>query len=227
MPFAGASPAAAATTSLPVGNLPGWKQIMAEDFTTSVALGSFPTSSYARRFFAYTGGTDTFGHGRYDAKRVNSVSGGALDWYLHKENGQPYVSALVPVVPTTGDLNGRTVFGGSPTTGRASDSRLATVEAQSARAGLQAIGRAAEYRSSRPAENGRVDLFRADGCGTRSIGYSNAQPQDGKITVAYRSAQSGRFSGRICYAVIQTIDSKGAFCRMNRHYSFSRSTYSR
>ena len=80
MPFAGASPAAAATTSLPVGNLPGWKQIMAEDFTTSVALGSFPTSSYARRFFAYTGGTDTFGHGRYDAKRVNSVSGGALDW---------------------------------------------------------------------------------------------------------------------------------------------------
>jgi len=102
MPLAGASPAAAATTSLPVGNLPGWKQIMAEDFTTSVALGSFPTSSYARRFFAYTGGTDTFGHGRYDAKRVNSVSGGALDWYLHKENGQPYVSALVPVVPTTG-----------------------------------------------------------------------------------------------------------------------------
>jgi len=89
------------------------------------------------------------------------------------------------------------VFGGSPTTGRASDSRLATVEAQSARAGLQAIGRAAEYRSSRPAENGRVDLFRADGCGTRSIGYSNTQPQDGKITVAYRSAQSGRFSRRI------------------------------
>src|SRR6476469_1014362 len=102
VPFAGASAAAAATTTLPIGNLPGWKQIMAEDFTTSVALGSFPTSSYARRFFAYTGGTDTFGHGRYDAKRVNSVSGGALDWYLHKENGQPYVSALAPVVPTTG-----------------------------------------------------------------------------------------------------------------------------
>jgi hypothetical protein len=66
-----------------------------------VALGSYQSSTYARRFFAYSGG-DTFGHGVYDAKRVNSVSGGLLDWYLHKENGQPYVSALVPVVPATG-----------------------------------------------------------------------------------------------------------------------------
>ena len=101
LPFCVVTPVAAAGTSIPIGNLPGWKQIMAEDFNTAVALGSFHTSSYARRFFAYTGG-DTFGHGVYDAKRVNSVAGGALDWYLHKENGQPYVSALVPVVPTTG-----------------------------------------------------------------------------------------------------------------------------
>ena len=75
--------------------------ILAEDFNTAVALGSYQSSTYARRFFAYTGG-DTFGHGVYDARRVNSVAGGLMDWYLHKENGQPYVSALVPVVPATG-----------------------------------------------------------------------------------------------------------------------------
>ena len=85
---------------MPVGNLTGWNQVLAEDFTTSVALGSFTSSTYRSKLFPYTG-TDTFGHGRYDATKVNSVSGGALNFYLHKESSQPYVSSLVLMNPTT------------------------------------------------------------------------------------------------------------------------------
>ncbi len=96
------------TGSMPVGNLPGWKQVFTQDFKTDVPLGSFRQSSYMKDLFPYTGG-DTYGHGEYDATKVNSVSGGILDWFLHKEDGQSYVSAIVPEIPSShwGQLYGR------------------------------------------------------------------------------------------------------------------------
>ncbi|MEO7126865.1 MAG: glycoside hydrolase family 16 protein [Nakamurella sp.] len=81
---------------MPVGNLPGWKQIFSEDFTTPLPLGSFP-GPYASKWQSYDGFPDTFGVARYD-QRIISVHDGALDVYLHTKNGQPLSAAPVPLV---------------------------------------------------------------------------------------------------------------------------------
>jgi hypothetical protein len=92
----------AVPAAMPVGDLPGWKQVVAEDFTSPVALGSWATGSYAKRWFAYSGYADTTGRGWYDPAKVLSVKDGALDWYVHTEGGKPRVGAVVPVIPATG-----------------------------------------------------------------------------------------------------------------------------
>jgi len=88
--------------AMPVGDLPGWKQVTAEDFTTPVALGGWAASSYARPVFAYSGFADTTGRGWYDPAKVLSVKDGALDWYVHTEGGKHLVGAVVPAIPATG-----------------------------------------------------------------------------------------------------------------------------
>ncbi len=99
----GASSGSPSGEAMPTGDLPGWKQIFADDFTTNVALGSFPGSAYSNRWFPYNAGSnDTSGYGTYNAAKTASVSGGILDNYLHTENGTHYVNAMVPLVPATG-----------------------------------------------------------------------------------------------------------------------------
>jgi hypothetical protein len=86
------------TGAAPVGDLPGWKQTFLDDFTTPAPLGTFPTSpAYANRWAAYGDGPDTSGVGRYAASRVLSVSNGALDMYMHTENGTPLGAAVLPL----------------------------------------------------------------------------------------------------------------------------------
>jgi hypothetical protein len=94
---------------MPVVNLAGWRQIVAQDFTAATPLGSFPGGAYSSGFFPYAGYRDTSGKGTYDPAKVMSVKGGALDWYLHSQSGQSYVSAIVPRVPATrwGQIYGR------------------------------------------------------------------------------------------------------------------------
>lgn len=94
--------------ALPVGDLPGWHQILAEDFDTSFAQGSFTDSVYADRFSTYDGLTDTSGHGTYDSD-VLSAKDGVLDWYLHSTSQGPRVAALIPEVEEGdwGQLYGR------------------------------------------------------------------------------------------------------------------------
>jgi hypothetical protein len=87
---------------MPIGNLTGWRQVLAENFTGSVARGTFPQSSYGKRFFAYSGYRDTSQHGMYNPTKVMSVGNGVLDWYLHTEGGQSYVDSIIPRVPATG-----------------------------------------------------------------------------------------------------------------------------
>jgi beta-glucanase (GH16 family) len=88
---------------MPVGDLPGWKQVFADDFATDVPLGSFPGASYNNRWFPYNPGCcDTSGYGTYDASKVVSVSGGVMDAYLHTEGGTHYVNAMVAKAPATG-----------------------------------------------------------------------------------------------------------------------------
>ncbi len=90
------------SSTMPVGNLPGWKQVFKDDFTSSVARGSLLSSAYGNSWYAYSGYNDTSGHGRYNPNAVMSTTGGALDWYLHTANGQHNVSAMIPRVPATG-----------------------------------------------------------------------------------------------------------------------------
>ena len=83
-------------TEVPVGDLPGWKQIWTEDFTRTAPLGSFLTT-YADTMGAYPAGwKDTSKNGTYDPARTLSAANGMMDIWVHTENAVPYVSAPQP-----------------------------------------------------------------------------------------------------------------------------------
>lgn len=96
----------AASEAMPVGDLPGWKQVFAEDFTDGDApRGGFPGPYGTRWSEGYRDGTpDTHGKtapkgqapsGYYPSK-VLSVHDGVLDMYLHTENGVSMGAAPSP-----------------------------------------------------------------------------------------------------------------------------------
>jgi len=94
--------AAEGRTSMPVGDLPGWKQVLAEDFSTPAALGEVGTV-YGQSLRGYSDAKDTSGHGTYSPDSVLSVSDGVLDFYLHTQDGEPRVAA-----PVIDDYKGQT-----------------------------------------------------------------------------------------------------------------------
>lgn len=100
-PVAAVTTAAAPTpsgVSAPIGDLPGWKQVFVDDFTTAAPLGTFLTSpAYKDKWTSYNGYGDTSGVGLYAPDRVLSVSDGALDMYLHTENGRALGAAPIPL----------------------------------------------------------------------------------------------------------------------------------
>lgn len=99
---------AAGSAAAPVGDLPGWRQVFLEDFTTDAPLGSF-ADVYGARWSGYEGGSDTSRAGRYSEARTVSVAGGVLDVHLRTEGGTPLVAAPVPLVGGRwgGQLHGR------------------------------------------------------------------------------------------------------------------------
>ena len=87
--------------TMPVGNLPGWRQAFADDFRTAVPLGRFP-AAVSQRWWAYpTSYHDTSNHGTYDPGRTTRVSGGLLRIHLFTAGGRARVSAPVPRIPGT------------------------------------------------------------------------------------------------------------------------------
>jgi hypothetical protein len=84
------------TTAMPVGNLPGFTQTFTEDFKTNLALGTFP-GTYANKWQSYNGFADSRGKGDYNQKII-SVQNGAMDLWLHNENGRPQSAAPVPLI---------------------------------------------------------------------------------------------------------------------------------
>ena len=103
---------------MPVGDLPGWTQVFADDFTQDAALGSFG-DVYGSKWKSYSG-PDTGGkihpakRSSYNTDKVVSVRGGVVDKFLHTEfdahgyNGAGnYMmsAALLPRIP--GQLHGR------------------------------------------------------------------------------------------------------------------------
>ena len=83
------------------GDVAGWHQVFAEDFSTDVPLGGFPGPAYQSKWVGYPdGGRDTSGNGTYFPSRVLSVRHGALNIFLHTENGLHLVAAPIPRLPT-------------------------------------------------------------------------------------------------------------------------------
>ncbi|HEX8226949.1 MAG TPA: glycoside hydrolase family 16 protein [Candidatus Saccharimonadales bacterium] len=94
---------------MPIGDLPGWKQIFTDDFTANVPVGSFP-GAVSAKWGAYPDGwKDTSRNGTYYPSKVISQQNGLLNMYLHTENGVHMVSAPVPKLPgiPNGQLYGR------------------------------------------------------------------------------------------------------------------------
>jgi Glycosyl hydrolases family 16 len=94
---------------MPIGDLPGWRQVFAEDFTEAdVATGTFPGPVYGSRWSEnYVDGTpDTAAQQQnkgqrtsgYYPSKVLSVHDGFLDMYLHSENGVAMGAAPSPIV---------------------------------------------------------------------------------------------------------------------------------
>ncbi len=93
------SPAGPSGLAAPVGDLPGWRQVFVDDFSTDVPLGKFP-DAVSSKWGAYSEGwKDTSKNGTYSPGRVVSVHDGVLDKHLRTENGVRLVSAIVPKIP--------------------------------------------------------------------------------------------------------------------------------
>jgi hypothetical protein len=94
---------------MPVGNLPGWNQIYANDFTQSVALGS-QASAFGMSDYGVV--PDTSGMGLRDTAATVSEANSLLNVWVHTDSqGQPVGACLIPTAPGVsyddGQLYGR------------------------------------------------------------------------------------------------------------------------
>ncbi|XAS67075.1 glycoside hydrolase family 16 protein [Micrococcaceae bacterium Sec5.7] len=101
--------------TMPVGDLPGWKQVFTEDFNKGdVPVGAFPGDAYSARWSAGypdgtpdTAGQQSGGRSAYFPSKVLSVKNGLLDWDLHSENGVSMGAAPWPKIPNSSSGPGR------------------------------------------------------------------------------------------------------------------------
>jgi len=96
-------------TALPVGDLPGWRQVLAEDFSTPLAEGRFPGRPYRDQWLGYDGFTNPSGTPLYDTKDVTSVHDGLLDVRV-REDDAARGAGLVALPDGEGSWGGR-VYG--------------------------------------------------------------------------------------------------------------------
>jgi beta-glucanase (GH16 family) len=95
-PPAAKAPAAKAPAAINPAAVPGFNLVFSDDFNTPAAAGQF-LNVYSSKWGTYDGFKDTGHLGMY-SNNVISVAGGALDMYLHTENGVPQVAAPVPFI---------------------------------------------------------------------------------------------------------------------------------
>jgi hypothetical protein len=97
--------------AMPVGDIPGWHQIFAENFTTNVPLGSFP-AAVSNEWGVYPDGAkDTSKNGTYYPSKVVSIQNGIMNLYIHTENGVHMVAALEPKLPGAVGQEGGLLYG--------------------------------------------------------------------------------------------------------------------
>jgi hypothetical protein len=95
---------------LPIGDLPGWRQIFTEDFREPAPPGSWDDCTvaafrcgalppaYRDRWWAFLEGWTDNASGLYSPARVISVSGGAMDLFLHSVGSTHLAAAPVPLI---------------------------------------------------------------------------------------------------------------------------------
>ncbi len=100
------------TSTAPVGNLPGWRQVFVEDLAQPAALGGFMTSPYYGARFKRTypfPWKDTSKHGTYDPPKTMSVANDLLNIDMHTEGSEICIGTVEPTlaIPTRGQTYGR------------------------------------------------------------------------------------------------------------------------
>ncbi len=103
------APVSPSGQALPANDLPGWRQVFADDFTRDAAVGSWG-SACDQLHIDYTGATgtqwrsyprcflDTYQKRPYRSDQVLSVQNGVLDFYLHKVDGLPAGANPSPII---------------------------------------------------------------------------------------------------------------------------------
>jgi hypothetical protein len=106
-------PVSPSGVSIPIGDLPGWHQTFADDFTIDAPLGSWGTSNsnavvytgdHGGKWIEYPDGwPSTYSAGKpgYQPAQVLSVHNGILDFHLHQYNGLPSGANPTPLVTGT------------------------------------------------------------------------------------------------------------------------------
>lgn len=97
---------------MPKGNLPGWHEVFADNFTQNVALGRFPAAVAKTWGRSYTDGTkDTTKNGTYMPTKVVSIAHGLLNIRLHSVRRVPLGAALIPTIPGAPGKDGGLLYG--------------------------------------------------------------------------------------------------------------------
>jgi hypothetical protein len=100
---------------MPIGDIPGWRQIFSDDFSVDVPLGDFPSAVSSKwKPYPYPW-KDTSKNGTYWPQKGISFHDGRMDIWLHTETvdgvAVHVVNAPQPILPGTsrGQLYGRYV----------------------------------------------------------------------------------------------------------------------
>jgi hypothetical protein len=111
-PHVSVSVPAPASVPMPTGDIPGWHQVFADNFSQNVPVGSFPSAVASTWGNSYPDGwLDTSKNGTYMPTKVVSISGGMMNLYLHTEAGVHMVAAAVPTIPGATGSDGGLLYG--------------------------------------------------------------------------------------------------------------------
>lgn len=93
------NPSSPSNQPIPIGDLPGWRQVFTDDFTGNVSIGSFPSAVSAKWWDYPDGWQDTSKNGTYMPSQVVSMHNGMMDMNIHTVGTTHMVAAPVPLLP--------------------------------------------------------------------------------------------------------------------------------
>ena len=97
---------------MPTGDIPGWHQVFADNFTQHVPLGSFPAAVASTWGRSYPDGSkDTSTNGTNMPSKVVSIANGMMNLHLHTEQGVHMVATPVPTIPGAPGSDGGLLYG--------------------------------------------------------------------------------------------------------------------